>query len=513
MKIANRLLYILALVKLALPFFLQHGLYEPHRDELLYLAEGHHLAWGYMEVPPLLSVFAWLTNSFGSSLFWIKWWPALFGALTFLLTGKIIVSLGGKWFALLLGFLPFVAGVYLRVHFLFQPNFLEIFCWTLLAYTLVQYIQTKQVKWLYWFGAALGIGMMSKYTVAFYTLALLLGILLTRHRSIFSKPALWVGGLIGIVIFLPNLLWQYQHHFPVIFHMKELRQTQLQYVSPLSFLTDQLLMNLPTVFIWITGLFWTLLNKAARPYRFIGWAYIVLIVLLLVTRGKNYYALGSYPVLLAFGAYRLEQLTAARLQWLRYAMVALPVSLGIFMLPIALPMYAPEPLAAVYVNRHFAKTGALKWEDLQNHPIPQDFADMLGWDEMARKTAAAYNTMNSTEKKHSLLFCDNYGQAGAINYYRSKYPMPEAYSDNASFLYWMPAQAQFDNIVLVTDDKNEMQHAFIKEFQSAVLFDSVTNAYAREKGSLIIVLKGASPVFHQFFNEKLTKKKAAWHQD
>src|SRR5690349_4936399 len=114
----NRLLYALAFIKLILPFLLQSNIYEPHLDEFLYLAEGRHMAWGFMEVPPLLSVFAWLTNVFGGGLFWMKFWSSLFGSLTYMVVGKIILSLGGRAFALFLAFLPFIFGVYLRLYFL-----------------------------------------------------------------------------------------------------------------------------------------------------------------------------------------------------------------------------------------------------------------------------------------------------------------------------------------------------------------------------------------------------------
>src|SRR6185312_2375371 len=156
--------------------------------------------------------------------------------------------------------------------------------------------------------------------------------------------------------------------------------------------------------------------------------------------------------------------------------------------PLLLPVWKPQKLAQFYEKAHLEKTGLLKWEDLKNHPLPQDFADMLGWKEMSGKMAAAYRTLDSNEKKHTLLFCDNYGQAGAVNYYAGINKMPEAFSSNASFLYWMPARLDFDNIVLITDDANEMQHPFIKNFNQALLFDSVTSRYARERGSLIIVL-------------------------
>jgi len=178
------LLYILAFIQLVLPFFLQDAYYQPHRDVFLYLAEGRHMAWGYMEVPPLLSVFAWLTHALGDSMFWINWWPTLFGALTFLMVGRIVLTLGGKAFALILAWLPFVVDGYLRLFFLFQPNFLEVFFWTAIGFCVLRWIQTSRVYWLYLLGISIGLGMMSKYSVAFYTVSILLGLALSRHRTI-----------------------------------------------------------------------------------------------------------------------------------------------------------------------------------------------------------------------------------------------------------------------------------------------------------------------------------------
>lgn len=508
----KKFLYWLVGAKFVLPFLLQSSLYEPHRDELLYLAESHHMAWGFMEVPPLLSVFAWITHVLGEGMFWIKCWPSLFGALTLMLTGKIILSIGGRYFALLLAFFAFVTGAYLRVHYLFQPNFLEIFFWTAMAYCLIRFFQTQKNRWLYALGLSIGLGLMSKYSVAFFALSLLLGLLATAQRKIFSNRHLYFALLLALAIWLPNLIWQWQHHFPVVYHMKELQQTQLQYTTPAGFLTDQVMMNLACVFVWITGLLWLALDKDVKAYRFIAWAYIFVIILLLLCRGKSYYTLGAYPVLFAFGAYRLEKLTSQKRIFRRYIFIAFILYIGYFSLPLLLPVFRPQKLASFYRKHHLEKTGALKWEDLQNHPLPQDFADMLGWDEMAQKTAAAYNTLDSAEKKRTILFCDNYGQAGALMYYAKKYHLPEAYSDNASFLYWIPANLCFDNIILVTGDRQEMRHPFVKDFQSAVLMDSITNPYAREKGSLIFLFKNGNDTFKKMFSEKIRKDqiKASW---
>jgi 4-amino-4-deoxy-L-arabinose transferase-like glycosyltransferase len=513
MQKANRLLYLLAFVKLILPFFLQNPVYEPHRDELLYLAEGSHLAFGYMEVPPLLSVFAWLTHLFGDGMFWIKIWPSLFGTFNFLLAGKITVHFGGKSYAIILLFLSFIFSVFLRVHFLFQPNFLEVFFYTVIAYGLVRYVQTSGNKWLYVAGIGAGLGMLSKYSVAFYLFALFIALLLTPQRKVFRNRHLYYALGISIILFLPNFIWQYTHHFPVIFHMNELRQQQLQYVPPSSFLKDQLLMFFPCCMVWLSGLIFLLTARQGRPFLFLAWAYIGVIAILLWFHGKNYYALGLYPVLLAIGSYAIEKWTEKRLYFLRYVIRNWAILSGVYFTIIMLPPLKPAAMALLYRKMHTENTGALRWEDLKNHPLPQDFADMLGWEEIAAKMGSAYHSLNKDDKSQTVIFCDNYGMAGAVNYYRKKYDLPEPYSDNASFLYWLPDHMPMHNLVLITDDTAEMHHEFIKEFSSAILYDSITSPYARERGDLIIILKGANDRFKKFFEDKIEtdKKKLVEH--
>jgi Dolichyl-phosphate-mannose-protein mannosyltransferase len=507
MQKLNKLLYFFAAIKFILPFFLQDGSYGPHRDEFLYLAEARHMAWGFMEVPPLLSVLAWFTNLLGGSMFWIKFWPSLFGALNYVLVGKTVLSLGGKSFALFLGFLPFIFDAYLRVNFLFQPNFLEIFFWTMIAYSLIRHIQTGKNWWLLVLGISLGLGMLSKYSVAFYAVSIIAALAATRQRQMFRNKNFYYGFLLAFVIFLPNLLWQYFHHFPIVYHMNELQKNQLQYVSPTSFLFDQILMNLPCVFVWVAGLIFVFFSPEAKQYRFIGIAYIIVILLLLAGHGKNYYSLGVYPILFSFGAYYLEKLTASKRKMWRYCFVIISFGIGYFSIPLLMPLFAPAKLASFYESVNMKKIGLLKWEDLENHPLPQDFADMLGWEEMAQKAGVAYRSLDTNERKNTLVFCDNYGEAGALNYYGKKYGLPEVYSDNASFLYWMPDKLHFNNLILVTDDEQEMQHPFIHDFESAFVSGSVTSVFAREKGTSIIVLKKGNEQFQKMFLNKIAKDK------
>lgn len=503
MKKLYRFLYLLALLKFILPFLLQDPVYEPHRDEFLYLAEGSHPAFGFMEVPPLLSVFAWLTRLFGSGMFWIKFWPALIGTLNFILVGRLVISSGGKKFALFLLFCCFFFTVFLRVHFLFQPNFLEVFFYTCIGFSLIKYIKTSENKWLYISGLAAGLGLLSKYSIAFYLVSLVPALLLTRQRSIFLNKHLYFSLGLAFILVVPNLIWQYQNHFPVIYHMHELTSTQLQYVPPSSFLIDQLLMFLPCCFIWVAGFFYLLLNPKGRPFIFLCWAFLGVIFILLWFHGKNYYALGLYPILFGFGSLAIEEWTSRSKFILRCLVSAIIILPGIYFTFVGLPLMNPEKLAVFYEKTHAHGKGILRWEDQQDHALPQDFADMLGWEEMARKTAAAFHSLDSSQQAHTIIFCDNYGMAGAVNYYRKKYHLPQAFSDNASFLYWIPDTLSFQNLVLVESDPNEMHYDFVKLFNNAKITDSVTSPYAREKGTAIMLLTGASESFQLFFNEKL----------
>ncbi|HLK29608.1 MAG TPA: glycosyltransferase family 39 protein [Puia sp.] len=514
MQKLNRLLFFFAFIKFILPFLLQSSFYEPHRDEFLYLAEGNHMAWGFMEVPPLLSVFAWLTNLFGGSMFWIKFWPSLFGALNFILTGKIIISLGGRYFALLLGFLPFVTGAYLRVHYLFQPNFLEIFFWTLIAYSCIRYVQTQKNKWLYVLGIAIGFGMLSKYSVLFFAVSVIGGLLITGHRQLFTNKHFYYAAAIGFLIFLPNLIWQFVYHFPVAIHMRKLQRTQLQYISPASFLIDQFMMNFACAFIWVVGLIWTGFSAKAKSYRFIAWAYVLVIVLLLLGHGKNYYALGAYPVLFAFGAYQFEQLTLKRIYFLRYVSVAFIIFIGYYSIPLLLPVFEPVKLAAFYRAKHLEKTGALKWEDLKNHPLPQDFADMIGWKTMAEQTAKLYNSLPEEEKMKTVVKSDNYGLCGALNFYGSKLGLPQVYGYDASFLLWIPDTFNVTNVITVGEEMPDPKRDLLKYFESISVKYELKDSLAREDGSKILLWYHCNAdTLSRFLKTEIAEKKKIFYSN
>ncbi len=485
----NRLIYFLAILKFIIPFVLVPSFYELHRDEYLYLAEAKHLAWGYMEVPPMLSFLGWIANLFGGTMFWVKLWPGLFGAATFIITAKVATDLGGKTFAIVLCFLPFILTGYIRLFYLFHPNFLDAFFWTLIAFSVFKFIRTSQNKWLYLLGISVGLGMMSKYSTAFYLISILVGLLITQHRTIFLNKHLYFGGLIGLCIFLPNILWQYNHNLPLIAHMLELQDEQLKFNSPFKFVIGQLLMLLPFLFLWLIGLYFVSFSKEGKIYRVFGWAYLLVITILIILQGKDYYAVGAYPILIAFGSYQFEQYASTRSAWTKYITVSLGVLLGVYIYPLLLPIAKPDKLYNYYKKTGLIKTGSFKWEDQQAHELPQDFADMMGWEDLATKTAKVYHSLPKEQQAKTLIYCRGYFAAGALNYYAKKLDLPEVYSDNASFLGWMPKKYAINNLIFVGNKMPDSTDLVFTLFKNKKIVDSSGIPYYREKKLKIILFE------------------------
>lgn len=501
-------LLVLALARLVLPFLLQNGFYQLHRDEYLYLDYAGHMDWGYMEVPPLLSVFSWLTRALGNGFFWVKWWPALFGALTFFLCGDLVLRNGGGKPALFILFISFVFGAFIRVFFLFQPGFPEVFCWTAIGYCLVRFQQENCLKWLYGFGIMCGLGMLSKYTTAFFLSGLLVALLLSPQRKLFLNRHFYFAGILGFLIFLPNLLWQYQHNFPIVFHMKELRETQLVYLGASDFIIGQIGMNFMVMFCWLGGLFALLFHKDLKHYRWYAISYFFVLALLMAGSAKEYYALGVYPVLFAFGSVWLEKISLKWPVYLKALLIAIPVAAGLIILPLGLPMFGPEKLAAFYEKTGMRAALGFKWEDQQNHPLPQDFSDMIGWREIAEMTARNYNSLPDTTKASTVIYCRGYFTAGALNFYCKKLGLPEAVSDNGSYLQWIPADFNFKHLMLIGQNNPTPDDVVFNHFESRQMLDSINMPLFRENGMKVFFFKNGSDSMRFYASEGLRQEKA-----
>lgn len=491
------LLFGFILLKFVLTYALIHPVYDLQRDEYLHLDQANHLAWGYTSVPPLTSWVSWLIKAFGNSLFWVKFFPALFGALTTVLVWKIIETLKGGTFALVLGAIAVTFSVVSRVNILYQPNSFDVLSWTLMYFLLIRYMSTGAPKWLWLLGAGFALGFLNKYNVLFFLLGTLPALLITGQHRILFKRDFYIAISIAMVLVLPNLLWQYSHDFPVIRHMKELSRTQLVNVRVSDYLTDQVLYFAGTIYVLIAGLISLVIYKPFKPYRFVFFSFLFTTLLFLYFRAKSYYAIGLYPVLLAFGSVYLEEVLKKNwLKYLRPLCLLIPVLVFIPLVKEAFPIYTPEKLEQTAVQ-----TGKMhRWEDGKEYILQQDFADMLGWRELARKVDSVYASI--PDKRSLLVFCDNYGQAGAINYYK-KNKAYRAQSFNADYINWYKSEpvTTIIRIKEFNDDPTRLEgeHAL---FEQVYLAGQIDNKYAREFKTEIYILEQPKADIRKFLEEE-----------
>jgi len=504
MKNKTIILVLFIITKFLLQYFLVGQEYELHRDEFLHLDQARHLAWGYVSVPPVTSWISSIIFFLGNSLFWVRFFPALFGALTILVVWKTIEALNGNLFALILGATCVLFSVLLRLNLLYHPNSLDVLCWTSFCFILVKYSNTEHPKWFYIAMTVFAIGFLNKYNIVFLLAGLMPAFLLTK-RSVFTDKHFYFSILLSLTLISPNLVWQYNNGFPVFHHLEQLAKTQLVNVNRWNFLKDQLLFFIGSLFVIFSGLYALLFYPPFKKYGFFFWTLCFTLAVFTYLKAKSYYAMGLYPVYIALGSVYLE--SVLKTDWKKYLRpmaIALPL---LFFIPMN-KMIFPNKSPGYIVNHSGAyKTfGLLRWEDGKDHSLPQDFADMLGWKELAHKIDSIYSTV--PYKERTLILCDNYGQAGAINYY-SKNKNNRAVSFNADYINWFELDKKFDNLIRVKTLESEGDE--LKEtspfFDTAYVAGSITNSFAREYGTTIFVFIKAKIDINKRIQEEIDAEK------
>ncbi len=492
-----------AALKLAIHLILSTN-YGLQRDAYLYYSLGQNLAWGYVSVPPLIAVLARISTAvLGNTVFALRLLPALIGSISVIIIGKIVLELEGKKMAVMIALTAFTCTTsFLRSNTLFQPVSFNQFFWLLSLYFVIRLIKTQNpLYWIYIF-TVWGIGFLNKYSIAFIILATLFAILLTPYRRLFSSKYFYIGGILSILIILPNLFWQYAHNWPVIPHMAELQKNQLVNVKISSFLLDQLTMNLPALIVWVSGLIGLLFMRSLKKYRTIAYIYFFTVLIIILLKGKSYYTLGLYSTLFAFGGYSIDKFFTSGI---KYAVLIIIVLLAIPMLPISLPLLSQQKVAeytrpiAPFTNR---------WEDGKIHNIPQDYADMTGWKELSSIVIRHFNSLTEQEQNKCWIFTDNYGQAGAIYFYgkQAGLPRPISFSDN--FILWAPDSVKASSVIYVNDQKGDI----------TLLFDQidkigqVNNKYFREDGLKIFFCTEPVDTFNQFYRKKVSRQKGKYQK-
>ncbi len=430
-------------------------------DELYYLACSQHLSWGYVDQPPLIAVITRFERVLlGDELHAIRFFPALASAALILLTGALARQLGARRFGQALAALcVLVAGIYLLGHHLLTMNAFEPLFWMGCAWLVIRIITTGNEKLWLWFGVLAGLGLLNKYSMLIFGFGVVVGLLLTPQRKSLRQPWIWIGGLIAFAIFLPNLIWNIHHHFPFLELQANIRRSGRNVpMPPWDFMFQQVLMLMPlTLPAWAAGL-WHYFTRAGRPFRVLGWTYLVVVVVVMVFDPRVYYAGPVYPMLFAAGGVVFESwLAKPRLQWIKSAYAAALVIVG--------AMFAPFAIPVLPVEMYLRYTRALHLEQprIETHrlgPLPQIYADMFGWEEMTKVVARAYNALPPDVRTRTAIFAQNYGQAGAIDLFGKKYGLPKAVSGHQSYWLWGPRDYTGDSMIVMDDDRETLERLF-----------------------------------------------------
>jgi len=498
-------LIYLALAKLLIHFFFNGG-YGYFRDELYYMACGDNLALGFVDHPPLIAFITRFTRMIlGDSLFALRFFPALAGALVVFLTGLIVRELGGRRFAQILAAVAvMVSGIFLGMHNILTMNAFDHLFWTLSAYLMIRILKTNNPKLWILLGIVLGFGLLNKYSMLFFGFGLVIGLLLTHNRKYFLSRWIWLSGMVAFLIFLPNLIWQVGHRWPTLEFMKNATLYKNVALSPLEFLAGQILEMHPFNFpILLIGLSHFLFSKSGKPYQLFGWMYIALFLLFVLTRSKTYYFAPIYPVMFAEGAVGIGQFiqSGKRRAWLKSVSLSFLIIGGLLTAPIVLPVLPVDS----YIK--YASRLGISHPPSENHemgPLPQLYADMFGWETMASTVAEVYEQLSPEEKTQCAIYVQNYGEAGAIDFFGRKHGLPKAISGHNNYWLWGLRGYNKANIVIMLGGcEADYKRAFKKIKQVATFRHKYVMPYENNLPVYLcrgirLPLKGLWPYFKHF---------------
>ncbi|WP_445457878.1 ArnT family glycosyltransferase [Flavobacterium sp. HNIBRBA15423] len=467
------LIFGLSLVKLIIHLIGNQN-YGFHRDELLHLSVSEHLDWGYMEFPPFIALIGKLSCFlFGYSLFGMRLFPTFAGIAILVLTCLIAIEIGGKKKAVLLsGVLILIFIPFYRNHLLFQPVAFDQLFWTLSFYYLVRFLKTDANKYLIFLGISLAIGFLNKYTIGILLISILISLLVTQREKIVKNKWLYTTGIISFSIVLPNLIWQIQHHFPILKHFQKLNEKQLDSIGTFDFILDQL--HSPFTFIIVLiGLLAIFFNKEIKKYKSIGITFIIVFFAMWFLKSKAYYFYAVYPVFFAFGAYKIEKMLINK-NALFYSMVSVLVLISFYFIPEAIPVLPIETYVD-YKN--------IKPEEDGRYILTSDYADMFGWEKEVEIVDSVYHSLSKTEKEECIILAENYGEAGALIVLGEKYNLPKPVCSHGSFWLWGPGNTSGETTITLGIEKEIIE----KVFEDYQLIKTIHHKYAIDEENNIPV--------------------------
>ncbi len=446
--------------------------YGYFRDELYYLACGEHLDWGYVDQPPFIALVAWLLrHTIGTSLFALRLLPAVCGAVSVYLSGRMARAFGGGEFAEgLAAVAAAVAPVYLVLFSLFTMNAFDILFCTVIVFLAVRILAGAPARTWLIFGVCAGIGLENKMTPLFLLFGLAAGLLVARRWRLFASPWLWIGGLVAALIFAPNVVWQAQHGWPTSEFIANAQRVKIAPLGIAGYLAQQVLLMHPLALpIWATGLWFLLFSGRGRAWRPLGWTYFIVLGLMLVERSKPYYLSPLYPMLFAAGAVVIGGATARDLRSenlrlqnlrprkLRIAIVAVLLVTGAAIAPLVKALLPVETLLAYHRWVPIPTDTGERGESARTWQI---FADQFGWPELAAMVARVYQSLPPADRACACIGASNYGEAAAVDFFGPAHGLPKAISGHNSYCLWGPRGCDGQVMILIGDSRARAEELF-----------------------------------------------------
>jgi hypothetical protein len=465
------------------------GGYGIFRDELYYLACSRHLDWGYVDHPPMVAALAWLVrHTLGTSLLAIRLLPALAAGITVVLTAAIARQLGGGRFAqLLAGLAVALAPQYLGMLSIFSMNAVDLVVWTGLALVLVVILKRDDRRMWLLFGAIAGLGLENKLSVLFLGFGVAAGLVAARQWRHLRDHRLWLGAGLAALLVAPHIAWQAIHGWPTAEFVRRATETKNVAFSPADFFAQQvLIMNPAALPLWLAGLGYLLFAAGGRPYRALGFAYLFVLLLMLTQNAKPYYLSPIYPMLLAPGALVVERAAQARRWgWLRPASLTVLAASGALFAPLA------KPLLPVDTYVRYAATLGIEPGTDERHRLgrlPQFFSDMHGWRELAEAVAKVHRALPAGDRARACVFAQDYGQAGAIDFFGPDLGLPRAISGHNSYWLWGPGDCDGSVIIVIGGQRDDLAPLF-DHVEEGGLFEC-RDCMPYENGLILWVARG-----------------------
>ena len=458
---------ILAAAALALHLWANGG-YDYFIDELNFIVCGQHLAWGYIDHPPLVPLIARLARElFGDSLLGLRLVPALAAAGLAALSAEAAGRLGGGAFARWLAGLAVLAAPVLSADgLLLSADTLQPLAWLAASMILISASRPEGEKRpLVWvaLGVIVGLALLAKYIMAFFLLAAGIGIVLTPARRMLLHKGPWLAAGTAALVLLPNLLWQHAHGWPFLQLNAAAYNGRNLTVGPLSYLLEEVLIVGPlTAPVWIAGLAGFAAWPRLAGARWLAIAWTVLMVLMLVLHGKSYYPAAIYPILLAGGAVVVEAVVRARAA--RVAVVAATVAAGVALAPFTLPILPVDRFIAyqgVIARVAGLASGEVAVDKQPTGELPPNYANMFGWRDIAAAVGQAYASLPPDQRGHAVFFARNYAEAAAIDVFGGAWSLPAAISANNNYFLWGPRDHDGKAVLLLsTAPSPELREAY-----------------------------------------------------